>query len=216
MRSSAHLPTPYATCHAYSSAPDELMLAISPTPAAVIAARREHAGDVGRSGADVDHVVPVRDRDLPERAARRELVRDDERVVHEHVEPTVLVERRDRTAPRPRRRRGGRSATAIAGAARARRSPRRWRRSCRGADGRPRSMRPPGDVDGGARGAELERAPLADAAAGAGDDRDRARERSRHASPSQSAHALRDVVVAPRSDRIVAEAARARRRATCR
>ena len=37
MRSSAHLPTPYATCHAYSSAPDELTLAMSPDPAAVIA-----------------------------------------------------------------------------------------------------------------------------------------------------------------------------------
>ena len=37
MRSSAHFPTPYATCHAYSSAPDELTLTMSPAFAFTIA-----------------------------------------------------------------------------------------------------------------------------------------------------------------------------------
>ena len=99
--------------------------------------RGEDAGDVGRAGADVDHVVPVRDRYLPEREPRGELVGDDERVVHEHVEAAVLgghalEQRADRVvvavvALRPRSR-----------YPRARRSRGRSRRRCREAGGRPR------------------------------------------------------------------------------
>ena len=161
--SSAALPTPYTTLCAYCTAPDDDTFTIRPRRWGEHERDREARRVVVRAHADVDDLVPRPDGHLPERLAepRREVGRA-VHVVHEHVEAPVLVADACRTTPRPARRRGGRT--------------------------RPRSPVPPsssisaavspmvpgstpgldgarGDVDGRARGAELEGDALADAPA---------------------------------------------------
>ena len=100
----------------------------------------EHAGDVGGARPHVDHVVPVGEVGLPERQPRRQLVGHDERVVHEHVEPSVLGEhpveqRLDRGVVAVVERDRDADCRRLPG--RWRRSPERWPRWCPAAGGRP-------------------------------------------------------------------------------
>ena len=138
--------------------------------------RGEATGGVRRAGPHVDHVVPVRERHFPEGPPARQLVGNDERVVHQDIQPPLLlrhtVEERVDGIVVPMIA-GDRDAT-TADRIDLRRDrfhrPRFGRRRVRRAARRA--------VDGRAARAETDRAAASDAPARAGDDRDTAFQRA--------------------------------------